>query len=83
MSGFHPLHLVSSLQHFLLSLTWSLTVALARIEGNIAETTAIFIPASAKVDTAVKPALNEKPSWGNRTSSLVSVYLKTDEGLMV
>lgn len=44
-------------------LTGSLTVTLASIKGNVAESTSIFIPASAKVHAAIKPVLDEKPSW--------------------
>ncbi len=40
----------------------SLTVSLARIPGDVAESTSIFVPASAKVNTAIKPVLDEKPS---------------------
>lgn len=45
-------------------------MTLAGIEADVAKTTSVFVPASAEVDTAVKPALDEKPSWENRRSSL-------------
>lgn len=47
------------------SLTRSLTVTLARIEGNVSESTSIFIPTAAKVNAAIQPVLDEKPTWEN------------------
>lgn len=42
--------------------TRSLTVTLASIEGNVSKSTSVFIPTTAKVNTAIKPVLNEKPT---------------------
>ena len=69
------------------SLTWRLAVTLAGIEGDVAKTTSVFVPASAEVDTAVKPALDEKPSWENRRRCLENtetsiIYVIYNEKLM-
>ena len=45
--------------------TGSLTVTLARVEGDVAESTSIFVPASAKVNASVEPVLDEEPSCEN------------------
>lgn len=45
-------------------------MTLAGIEGDVAKTASVFVPSSAEVDAAVKPALDEKPSWENRRGSL-------------
>ena len=39
--------------------TWSLAVALAHIEGNVAETTAIVVPATAEAHASIHPVLDE------------------------
>lgn len=54
-----------SLVSYFKSLTGNLTVTLASLECNVAKTTSIFVPASTKVNTAIKPVLDEKPSWEN------------------
>lgn len=68
---------LSSLQLWFLyfeSLTGSLTVTLASIKGNVAETATIFVPTSAKVDASIKSVLNEKPAW-----KIKDVLLKTQK----
>lgn len=49
-------------------------MTLANIEGDVAESTTIVVPASAKVNTAVKPVLDEKPSWENKRENIEDVY---------
>lgn len=70
MGIWFPSHCVYITQHnslFLcsvcVSLTRSFAVTLANIKGDVSKTTSIFIPASAKVNAAIKPALDEKPAW--------------------
>lgn len=71
-NNFHP----SKVSSYFESLTGSLTVTLANIKCNVAKTPAIFVPAAAKVNTAIEPVLDEKPSWKNKRSYYWNIQSK-------
>lgn len=52
--------------------TWDFAVTLSSSKGNVPKTTAILVPTSAKVHTAVQSVLDEQPTWAKYQTPSVS-----------
>lgn len=56
--------------------TGNFTVTLSSIKGNVPKATAIVIPTSAKVHTAVQSILDDEPAWAKYQIPQFFRYLK-------